>query len=257
MFGAAARIEAGAWIAPRVEQGADRRKGGEPAAEWGFVQARARRVPSRFAGLWWTSSLRAAYAPHRELREGKRARVNDVEAELHGLMVRGLSGDGAAHRQLLILLGERFRVFFRGRMRVGDPSIVEDLVQETLIAIHTRRESYDPSQPLRAWVYAIARYKLIDHFRRTRTAGRSVPVDEVEELFSSDVADASDPARDVATLLAKLPAKQRLAIQLVKLEELSVREAAARTGMTESDIKISIHRGMKKLSALVGKEAQS
>lgn len=255
MFGASARIEARAWNAPRVSRGADRRKGGETASEWMIVQARAGAVPPRLAGPRWTSLPRTAYAPLRELRDGACARVSD-EAELHGLMVRGLAGDSAAHRQLLLLLGERFRVFFRGRMRVGDPSIVEDLVQETLIAIHTRRESYNPNQPLRAWVYAIARYKLIDHFRRTRTTGKSIPVDEVDDLFSSDVADASDPARDVATLLAKLPAKQRLAIQLVKLEELSVKEAAQRTGMTESDIKISIHRGMKKLSALVGKEAQ-
>jgi RNA polymerase sigma-70 factor (ECF subfamily) len=130
-------------------------------------------------------------------------------------------------------------------------------VQEALIAIHTRRESYNPAQPLRAWVYAIARYKLIDHFRRTKTAGVSVPVDDVEDLFSNEEADASDPARDVAALLDRLPAKQRIAIRLVKLEELSVREAALRTGMSESDVKISIHRGMKKLSALVAKDAQA
>jgi RNA polymerase sigma-70 factor (ECF subfamily) len=182
--------------------------------------------------------------------------VSDIEDELHDLMMRGLAGDAAAHQRLLETLGQRFRVFFRSRMRVGDPSYIEDLVQETLIAIHTRRESYNPQQPVRAWVYAIARYKLIDHFRRTKTMGVSVPVDEVDNLFSNEEADASDPARDVAALLDQLPPKQRMAIQLVKLQELSVREAAARTGMSESDVKISIHRGMKKLSALVAKGAQ-
>lgn len=203
----------------------------------------------------WTRAMRLATAPPLTQR-AVGAWVNDIEAELHDLMMRGLAGDAGAHRRLLETLGARFRVFFRGRMRVGDPSFIEDLVQETLIAIHTRRESYNPEQPLRAWVYAIARYKLIDHFRRTKTTGVSVPVDEVEDLFSTDEADASDPTRDVAALLEHLPTKQRTAIRLVKLEELSVREAAALTGMSESDIKISIHRGMKKLTALVAKDAQ-
>ncbi len=183
------------------------------------------------------------------------ARVRETEAELHDLMVRGLAGDGAAHQRLLHILSARFRTFFRNRLQNGDPSQAEDLVQETLIAIHTRGETYNPARPITAWVYAIARYKLIDHFRRTRTKGVSAPVDEVAELFSSERADATEPARDVAVLLDQLPLKQRTAIRLVKLEELSVREAAARTGLTESDIKISIHRGMKKLSTLVAKGA--
>lgn len=198
---------------------------------------------------WTTARLGLGRRPAGE-------RVSDIEDELHDLMMRGLAGEAAAHHLLLETLGQRFRVFFRSRMRVGDPSYIEDLVQETLIAIHTRRESYNPQQPVRAWVYAIARYKLIDHFRRTKTMGVSVPVDEVDNLFSNEEADASDPARDVAALLDQLPPKQRRAIQLVKLQELSVREAAAQTGMSESDVKISIHRGMKKLSALVAKGAQ-
>lgn len=202
----------------------------------------------------WTPSPHSFTAPWIRGRQAAGAGVNQSEVELHGLMMRGLAGDAEAHRRLLETLGDCFRVFFRSRLRVGDPSYIEDLVQETLIAVHTRRDRYNPEQPLRAWVYAIARYKLIDHFRRTKTTGISVPVDEVEDLFASEEADASDSARDVAALLRHLPEKQRIAIRLVKLEELSVREAAARTGMSESDIKISIHRGMKKLSALVAKE---
>lgn len=228
----------------------------KPAPEAARAQGRGLELASALYPLGWTSAHAAPNARPRS-KETADKRVNDVEEHLHGLMVRGLAGDAAAHRLLLETLGERFRVFFRSRMRIGDPSHIEDLVQEALIAIHTRRESYNPAQPLRAWVYAIARYKLIDHFRRTKTSGVSVPVDDVEDLFSNEEADASDPARDVAALLDRLPAKQRIAIRLVKLEELSVREAALRTGMSESDVKISIHRGMKKLSALVAKDAQA
>lgn len=228
--------------------------------EFGFggrrAQASAKDVALDRPLRGWTGSRRSFTAAKVWAVQTPGACVSEIETELHDLMVRGLAGDAGAHRRLLEQLGDRFRVFFRGRMRVGDPSFIEDLVQETLIAVHTRRESYNPEQPLRAWVYAIARYKLIDHFRRTKTTGISVPVDEVDDLFSNEEADSSDPARDVAALLEHLPQKQRVAIRLVKLEELSVREAAAQTGMSESDIKISIHRGMKKLSALVAKEGQ-
>lgn len=208
-------------------------------------------------GRRWTSSAQMS-TPHyswQALAVG--ARVSSIEAELHDLMVRGLAGDAVAHRQLLDLLSTQFRIFFQRRLRMGDPSYAEDLVQETLIAIHSRRDSYDPSKPVTAWVYAIARYKMIDYFRRTKTTGISVPVDQIDELFSNERADSTDAARDVATLLHHLPSKQRMAIRLVKLEDLSVREAAMRSGMSESDIKISIHRGMKKLSALVAKGDRS
>jgi RNA polymerase sigma-70 factor (ECF subfamily) len=181
--------------------------------------------------------------------------VSASESELHDLIMRGLAGDGGAHRRFLELLSVRFRAFFQNRMRNSDPSQAEDLVQETLLAIHLHRETYDPAQPVTAWVYAIARYKLIDHFRRTRTQGRPVPIDDVGDLFSEERADAAEPARDIAALLSHLPEKQSTAIRLVKLEQLSVREAAERTGLTESDVKISVHRGLKKLAALVAKGA--
>lgn len=235
------------------------------SAAWGFPAAvtggrepdAGFRADCKKDGLRWTSSVQMSTPHHswRALAVG--ARVSSIEAELHDLMVRGLAGDAAAHRQLLDLLSTQFRIFFQRRLRVGDPSYAEDLVQETLIAIHSRRDSYDPSKPITAWVYAIARYKMIDYFRRTKTTGISVPVDQIGELFSSERADSTDAARDVASLLHHLPSKQRIAIQLVKLEDLSVREAATRTGMSESDIKISIHRGIKKLSALVAKGDRS
>ena len=252
MYGAAAQLEEGLGMLAQVARPRELKPAPEPAR----AQVRGFEPGRGVFKAGWTSAHPAPNARSRS-SEAADKRVNGIEEHLHGLMLRGLAGDAAAHRLLLETLGERFRVFFRSRMRIGDPSHIEDLVQETLIAIHTRRESYNAAQPLRAWVYAIARYKLIDHFRRTRTTGVSVPVDEIEDLFSNEEADASDPARDVAALLDRLPEKQRLAIRLVKLEELSIREAALRTGMSESDVKISIHRGMKKLSALVAKDAQA
>jgi RNA polymerase sigma-70 factor (ECF subfamily) len=177
--------------------------------------------------------------------------LDAVETELRGLMLRGLAGDEAAHAELLERLARRFRAYFRRRLNAE--AATEDLVQETLIAIHVRRDSYDPGQPLTAWVYAIARYKLIDHFRRERRSAGHMPIEDIEGLFSEEAADASMPSRDVAALLDQLPEPQATAIRLTKLEELSVREAAERIGMTEGALKVSVHRGIRKLAALVAR----
>jgi RNA polymerase sigma-70 factor (ECF subfamily) len=121
-----------------------------------------------------------------------------------------------------------------------------------LIAIHAKRDTYDPAYPVTAWIYAIVRYRLIDLYRRTKRRGVAVPVEDADGLFTHAEDAAADAKRDVATLLGQLPEKQRIAITLVKLEGRSIREAAQETGHSESDIKISIHRGLKKLSALLG-----
>jgi RNA polymerase sigma-70 factor (ECF subfamily) len=94
------------------------------------------------------------------------------ELELRALMQAGLDGDTTAHRALLTKLGDRLRSYFRGQLaRISRSSAdAEDLVQETLIALHTRRNTYDRSQLFTPWVYAIARYRLVDYLRRTKTA---------------------------------------------------------------------------------------
>lgn len=174
------------------------------------------------------------------------------EAQLRASLLRGLAGDEAAHRAFLTEAAALLRAYFRNRLR-GRTEDAEDLVQETLVALHTRRDSYDPGYPLTAWLYAIARYRLIDFLRRAkRRAHASLDGIDVGEI-DPDYA-ASDAKRDVAVLLDKLPEKQRTAIRLVKLEERSVREAADATGLSESDIKISIHRGLKTLMRLMGQE---
>jgi RNA polymerase sigma-70 factor, ECF subfamily len=175
--------------------------------------------------------------------------MRDSETELRALMLAGLAGDSVAHRTFLELLSHRFRTFFIRRLTHMNSRDAEDLVQEALIAIHTRRHGYDPGQPVTAWVFAIARYKLIDYFRRTKTFGVSIPIDDVADLFSAYEVDATDSVRDIETLLSRLPEKQGTVIRLVKLEDLSVREASARTGLSESNVKINIHRGMQRKAA--------
>jgi len=176
------------------------------------------------------------------------------EAQLRALLLKGLAGDEAAHRAFLTEAAALLRAYFRNRLR-GAPEDAEDLVQETLVALHTRRDSYDPKFPLTAWMYAIGRYRLIDHLRRAKHRAHA-SLDGIDFGEADPDFEASDARRDVLTLLDKLPEKQRRAIQLVKLEEKSVREAAAETGYSESDIKVSIHRGLKALTRLMS-EADS
>jgi RNA polymerase sigma-70 factor (ECF subfamily) len=170
------------------------------------------------------------------------------EAALHALMVRGLAGDTPAYTALLKRLAVALRGYFSRRL-FRQPHEAEDLVQEVLLAIHSKRGTFDTSQRLTSWVFAIAQYKLIDYLRRAKRRGVSVPIDDETALFTTD-ADGSASA-DIDALLGQLPEKQQRAIRLVKLEELSVREAADKTGLSESDVKVSVHRGLKKLSQTV------
>ena len=119
-------------------------------------------------------------------------------------------------------------------------------MQETLIAMHTRRATYDPNQPFTAWVYGIARYKLIDEYRRDKRRA-AVPLDEAPELFAHDEAEAASARRDVEKLLAKLPEAKRKLIQATRIEGLSVAEAASASGMSESAVKVTVHRALKSL----------
>jgi RNA polymerase sigma-70 factor (ECF subfamily) len=161
-------------------------------------------------------------------------------------MLAGIAGDAAAHKAFLVAISGRLRSFLRSRLGPARED-AEDLLQEILIALHTKRDTYDPSYPITAWAYAIARYRLIDHWRRRKVRGEQVSIDDYDILATEPEDEASDAKRDVMRLLDKLPKKQRDAIQLVKLDGLSVRDAAVKLGISESDVKVSAHRGLKSL----------
>lgn len=178
--------------------------------------------------------------------------MQETEAQLRTLMRDSQQGDEAAYARLLGLLAPHLRAFFRRRLS-SDPDSVEDLVQETLIAVHNQRHTYAVAQPFTPWLHAIAKYKLIDHLRRrTSRAEEPLPEDDVFALLSEATPDAYAVQRDVTRLLALLPPHFRLPIEHVKLEGLSVQEASLRTGMSVSAIKVGIHRGMKALARHLG-----
>jgi RNA polymerase sigma-70 factor (ECF subfamily) len=177
------------------------------------------------------------------------------EDRLRALLLEGLAGDAKAYKAYKACLhgmGAHLRAFFKRRL-ASLPSEVEDLVQETLLALHNQRHTYHRDQPLTAWVHAIARYKLIDLFRaRGRRDALNDPLDDDLQVFASSDTDASDARRDLGCLLEKLPDHQRLPIVHMKLEGLSVIETAQATGMSESAVKVGVHRGLKALAVLIG-----
>lgn len=177
------------------------------------------------------------------------------EAHLRDLMVAAQGGDAPAYAGFLRETAALLRPFFRRRL-VQLPDEVEDLVQETLLALHNKRDTYDAAQPVTAWLYAIARYKLVDLLRAR--AGREAlhdPIDdELPELGSEAESAAHEARRDVRVLLALLPDKQRLPIQHVKIEGLSVEETARLTGLSPSAVKVGVHRGLKVLAARIRAE---
>jgi len=177
--------------------------------------------------------------------------VNTSEDRLRNLLVRSIAGDSGAYHAFLKELSAHLRAFLRRRL-VQLPDEVEDLVQETLLAVHNQRHTYNAEQPLTAWIHAIARYKLVDMLRRRtgREALNDPLDDEIDVLAASDT-DAMDARRDLAKLLEQLPDRQRLPIQYVKLDGLSVVEAARLTGMSESAVKVGVHRGLKALAAMI------
>jgi len=173
------------------------------------------------------------------------------EDRLKDLLVRSLAGDNAAYQVFLTELSAHLRAFLRRRL-VRLPDEIEDLVQESLLAVHNQRHTYDPAQPLSAWVQAIARYKLVDLLRRRAAYDLlNDPLDEEMELFTTADSDTAEARRDLNKLLADLPDQLRLPIVHTKLEGLSVKEAAELSGMSESAIKVGVHRGLKALAAKI------
>lgn len=174
--------------------------------------------------------------------------VEDIDLQIQSLIALSQAGDRAAYGQLLALMAPRLRAYFSRRLQ--DPADAEDLVQETLIAIHTKRETYNPALPFAPWVYGIARYKLIDHFRR-RGDRRHVPLEEAGEILAESDTEAGATRADLNRLLARLPARQRGLLEDVRLRGLTIAEAAPRHGYSEGAAKVALHRTLKSLSASV------
>lgn len=167
------------------------------------------------------------------------------EDSLRHLMVKAQQGD---KRCYAMLLDECQKWLKRYYARKIPPAALDDLVQETLISVHRKLASYDASRPFLPWLAAIGRYRWIDHLRKVYRADET----GLEEELLADPADEPVAARvSLDKLLDMLPENQSSVIRMVKIQGLSIHEAADISGQSESLVKVNVHRGIKKLNALV------
>jgi RNA polymerase sigma-70 factor (ECF subfamily) len=172
-------------------------------------------------------------------------------------MARAQGGDRDAYRRLLEEIAPYVRALAGQRMQNrGD---VEDVVQETLLTVHAVRRTYDPARPFGPWLVAIANRRIADALRRHGRAGaREVPLEPEHETFAGPEAnyqEAASEARLLREAVENLPAGQRQAIQLLKLKEMSLKEAAAASGMSVAALKVAAHRALKRLRKMLGGRA--
>lgn len=174
---------------------------------------------------------------------------------LSELMRRANQGDAAAYRRLLEALAVRLRVATRrGLRRAGQSDAdCEDIVQETLLAVHLKRDTWDETQPLLPWVHAIAHYKLVDALRR-RGFRLHVPIDEHEDLVASDDANAVAAIKDARDLLSRLTDRQREIVTAIAIDGRSAKEVGDKLGMADGTVRVTLHRALKMLADIVRKE---
>ena len=174
--------------------------------------------------------------------------------DLSALMRRARQGDDEAYRRLLTLAAGWLRTVVRRGLTAAGRGIAdsEDIVQETLLAIHLKRDTWDETQPLEPWVRAIARYKLADHLRR-RGYRDHVDIDDHADTLAAVAPDAA-AAMDSQRLLAGLPDRQRRIVEEISLSGRKASEVATGLGMSEGAVRVALHRALKALAAAYAKD---
>ena len=165
------------------------------------------------------------------------------EHELALLMVASQHGDRVAYEALLLGLGHVVTLYVQ--RRVGPTHWVDDVVQDVLLSLHNARHTWNPERPFAPWFYAVLQNRMIDAIRKhRRTATWEEPMDAVPPVVWSPTAEADLIARsDLADAMRRLSPAQRLVIERLKLDEMSIKDVAQETGMSESNVKVTAHRG--------------
>jgi RNA polymerase sigma-70 factor (ECF subfamily) len=188
----------------------------------------------------------------------ERAAVGDsqIDEKWAEMMRAAIAGDASVYRRLLEEIGRSVRATARGafaRARVGDAD-VEDVVQETLLAIHLKRDTWDGGLRLAPWVAAIARHKIIDAMRR-RGARRFQPIEDFESILATPEIEDPHARSDAERLIAHLQPRQRDIVRSISLEGQSIAATATRLSMTEGAVRVALHRSLKMLAAAWRKAA--
>jgi RNA polymerase sigma-70 factor (ECF subfamily) len=174
------------------------------------------------------------------------------------LMRAAQAGDGGAYRELLEAITPRVRQLVRRRRGFAGLEAVEDIVQDVLLSVHAVRATYDADRPFVPWLLAIVRHRLADHARQHfRRAAHEVAADDAGVTFEDVAAnlrsEESADAEALAGAIRALPAGQRQAIELLKIKEMSLKEASVASGLSVGALKVATHRAMTSLRRALGK----
>jgi RNA polymerase sigma-70 factor (ECF subfamily) len=178
------------------------------------------------------------------------------EADWSVLMARSQQGDADSYRRLLQAITPYLRALSH---RFGlSGADLEDGVQDVLLTVHSIRHTYDPTRPLAPWLAAVARHRLLDRLRRRkRQSGRETELTEAHETFAAVETNHPELAGEAGRLkaaIASLPEGQRRAVEMLKLKEMSLKEASQASGQSETALKVAVHRAIKRLRVLLGGE---
>lgn len=170
------------------------------------------------------------------------------------LMVAAQAGDRTAYHRLLTEITPYLRALARRSLR--RPADAEDAVQDVLLTLHTIRQTYDPARPFQPWLVAIARRRIVDRVRiQIRTTGRETAIEPFEETFAAAETNEGGSEADAIVLrraIADLPPGQRQAVELLKLKDMSLKEASAASGASVPALKVAMHRALKALKGALG-----
>ncbi len=175
--------------------------------------------------------------------------MTDRETEWAALLRAANAGDGQAYARFLHAITPVLRGLVRSRGRALGADAHEDVLQEVLLAIHLKRQTWREDAPLLPWLYAIARYKLADAFRR-RGAAIHLPIEDLQAELAAPVHDAS-AARDSAVLLGRLDARSAAIVRAMNLEGESAAEVGQRLEMSEGAVRVALHRAMQRMMRIV------
>ena len=167
--------------------------------------------------------------------------------DLEAMMREALAGDRSAYAELLRETARFLKPYLSNRLR--EEQEVDDVLQEILLSIHKARHTYDGKRPYRPWAYAIAKYRLQDHFRFSYAdhLHQAIELSEIEESLAGPVTENAISYESIKGEIEKLPEKQAAILTLMHREGYTAREVAERLGMNESAVKVAAHRAYKVL----------
>ena len=183
----------------------------------------------------------------KQIRLGLKEHMADTSRDLEALMRHAQGGDGAAYSAVLKKSADLLRPYLRKWLK--NNSEAEDVLQETLISVHKARHTYDGTRPYKPWLFAIAKFRLSDYWRRAYVDRLRTAVDltEAENVSAQPVTNSGEAYEYLREGLKSLPPRQAEIIQLTHIDGYTLKEVALKLGMTEGAVKVAAHRAYKAL----------